>query len=109
MARLIYPNGETRDIEPDGRFFGEKQLKEIIGGNIVVIQLTFLMTLVVDKEGIPKGLPQNEYASSLLCASIYPKKDIIVGNALLCRTKQIKLDYDPESDRKKSSSKERID
>lgn len=109
MATLLLTTGERNDIEPIGRFFNAKQLKEIIGGNFNTINLTSQMSLVVDFNGLERGLPKNEYASSLLCASIYPRKDIIVGNALLCRTNQILLSYDPDTDREKGQTTERVD
>lgn len=104
MATLLLTTGERNVVEPVGRFFNAKQLKEIIGDNINTINLTSKMSLVVDINGLEKGLPKNDYASSLLCASIYPRKDIIVGNALLCRTNQICLSYDPETDRQKGKT-----
>ena len=104
MATLLLTTGERNVVEPVGRFFNAKQLKEIIGGNINTINLTNKMSLIVDFNGLERGLPKNDYASSLLCASIYPRKDIIVGNALLCQTNQILLSYDPETDRQKGKT-----
>ena len=104
MATLLLTTGERNVVEPVGRFFNAKQLKEIIGDNINTINLTSKMSLIVDINGLEKGIPKNDYASSLLCASIYPRKDIIVGNALLCRTNQICLSYDPETDRQKGKT-----
>ena len=104
MATLLLTTGERNVVESVGRFFNAKQLKEIIGGNINTINLTNKMSLIVDFNGLERGLPKNDYSSSLLCASIYPRKDIIVGNALLCRTNQILLSYDPETDRQKGKT-----
>lgn len=94
MAVVLKTNGARIYVEPNGTFFNAEQLQHIIDGNIKIIALGNI-SLVVDTAGQEKCLPKNGYASTIISAFTFPEKKEILGDVILCRTKQIQLNYDP--------------
>lgn len=92
MAYLIFPNSEKHKIFPNnGKRFTLKELQTMIGGNIEIVKITHpairstpteYFILIVDEDGIMKGLQQNNNASILA-------DQMIVGKVLLCKNTEI--------------------
>lgn len=86
MAAKIYKTtGEVIEVEPkNGKDFKLKELQEIVHGYIELVILSPTEYMVVNEEGHLISLPLN------LSATILYKKDLIVGDVLICNKSQIK-------------------
>lgn len=83
MARVIKSNGNEIMVQPkNGTDFKLKELQTVVGGWIEIIGCDEGV-MVVNEEGIVLGLPLNSKASVLA-------HQTIVGDVLVCDTKQIK-------------------
>jgi hypothetical protein len=93
MARLIRPDGTEEDVKPKrGRKWTLDELQAHVGGFIQEFPVDGL-TMLVDEEGLLKGLPLNAAATDLVmgfvlaearrrgCGLRYHPR--IVGNALV--------------------------
>ena len=90
MAKIYKTNGEVIDIEPkNGKDFKYKELNEIVGGYIELVNLPSDRFMVVNEEGKLMGLPINEKATTIFQTELGPY-DVIVGDCLICKTSQIK-------------------
>lgn len=78
------------DINPvNGTDFEIEDLWSLIGGYVQVIELEDGELMIVDEEGLCKGLPFNQQATDYVrkhCS--YPHQ--IVGTALICKSEQVK-------------------
>ena len=78
------------EVSPkNGTDFTLDELKDIVGGYIEILPLGKKYLMVVNDEGKLQGLPINHAATSVLC-NVYRTNDYIVGNALICKTSEIK-------------------
>lgn len=89
MAKIIYPDGTTKDISPaNGNDFSLEELQKIVEGYIELVYLNERI-MVINEEGKFKELPYNAKATDL-----YRKSrrtiDFIVGNALICNLNEMK-------------------
>jgi len=84
MARLIKPDGTTQErIEPTNRkVFMLAEMQKYVGGYIEFVYLPNDEIMVVNEEGLLKGLPFNDVASLIA-------KRTIVGDALIINSDQI--------------------
>lgn len=88
MAVIYKSNGEVIETSPkNGNDFSLKELKEIVGGYIEIVNLGDNY-MVVNEEGKLLDLPLNSEATTLymLIANI---NDYIVGDVLVCPKNQI--------------------
>ena len=89
MAKIIYPDGTTKNINPaNGNDFSLDELQKIVEGYIELVYLNDTI-MVVNEEGKFNELPYNAKATDL-----YRKSrrtiDFVVGNALICNLNEIK-------------------
>ena len=89
MAKIYKSNGEIIEISPkNGKAFSLKELKEIVGGYIEIIDLDDAY-MVINEEGKLLDLPFN-----LSATRIYQHftriGDYIVGDVLICKKSQIR-------------------
>lgn len=86
MAHWIKANGKETIVSPkNGTDFSLNELKEFIGGGYIeIVDISPMLYMVVDEEGLLKRLPYNATASSF-----YPYSDI-VGDVLICKKSEIK-------------------
>lgn len=84
MAKIYKTTGEVIEVEPkNGKDFKLKELQEIVQGYIEIVNFSPTEYMVVNEEGHLIGLPLNPSATILY------KKDIIVGDVLICNKSQI--------------------
>jgi Domain of unknown function (DUF3846) len=89
MAQFIPIEGEPQEISPaNGTDFTLGELQTLVGGIIEIVQLHHGQILVVNEEGLLKGLPLNTLAS--LVYLTHGGNTYIVGNALLCGTEEVR-------------------
>lgn len=88
MAILFKTDGTSLEVEPDnGKDFGLKELYTILDCELIeIVYLPDKIMLVVDEEGKLQNKPVNLQVTVLANIS----DDYIVGNALLCKHKQLK-------------------
>lgn len=93
-AYIIKASGDIQEVSPkNGSDFSLEELQEIVGGYIEVVYFHdgTNRIMIVDEEGKLKNYPINEAASEIA----YQGKgvgimDYIVGDVLLCNSKQVK-------------------
>lgn len=98
MAKLIKTNGDILEVSTkNGTDFKLEELQEFVGGYIEVVNLlddTPLAIadaiLVVNEEGKLNGLPVNSVATAVYNVCMQPYEDIVVGDALLCSSDEVK-------------------
>lgn len=84
MSKIYKTTGEVIEVEPkNGKDFKLKELQEIVQGYIEIVNFSPTEYMVVNEEGHLIGLPLNPSATILY------KKDIIVGDVLICNKSQI--------------------
>lgn len=89
MAKIIYPDGTTKDISPaNGNDFSLEELQKIVEGYIELVYLNERI-MVINEEGKFKELPYNAKATDLY-RKLRRTIDFIVGNALICNLNEIK-------------------
>lgn len=88
MATIFKTDGTSLEVEPkNGKDFGLQELYQIVGCNMIeIVYLPDKMILVIDEEGKLQDKPINCQAT-ILCKM---SDDYIVGDALLCKQKQVK-------------------
>jgi hypothetical protein len=88
MAYIYKSNGEVIETSPkNGKDFSLKELKEIVGGYIEIIDLDDAY-MVINEEGKLLGLPFNLNATRIY--QYFTKNgDYIVGDVLVCPKNQI--------------------
>jgi hypothetical protein len=117
-ATVYETDGSTREVEPkNGTDFKLEELNAIVHGFIEIIRLapgaeealaegpsvavqeagrgknggvSPAKIMVINEEGKLDGLPYNEKATRIFCASFPGTGDYIVGPALVCDTAQVK-------------------
>ena len=90
MATLFKVGEKPKEIEPkNGSDFQLEEVWDLIGGYVQVIELHAGRIMIVDEEGLWKNLPFNAEATAHVARHCnYPH--MIVGTALLCKTKEFK-------------------
>ena len=84
MATLIHTDGTIETVKPqNGTDFSLEELQGFVGGLIEIVPATRGRILVVDDEGVLKQKEVN------WCASYYARQ-FIVGDALLCKSTEVK-------------------
>lgn len=79
VGTLLKPDGTSQIFLPSkGGKFSLKELQDLVGGYIERVRLPGSMVLIVDEEGIPKGLPFNQLATDATHG-----QHEIYGNAVL--------------------------
>lgn len=71
MAQLIRSNGDTQEVQPQGKAFTQEELQALIGGYIELRQLQDGRWLVMDEDRPYKQLPINDQATALLAMPGY--------------------------------------
>lgn len=90
MAKIYFQNGIIKEINPNnGTDFTLGELQTIVGGYVEIVTLPNDQLMVVDEEGKIKQKKINVRATQLIAATIH-NGDIIVGDALVCDSSQIK-------------------
>ena len=89
-ALWLKSNGEKITVEPkNGKDFKYEELREFVDGYIEMVYLKNNEIMVVNEEGKLNNLDLNENATNVYIQS-YGLKDVIVGNVLLTKKKNIK-------------------
>lgn len=85
MAHLMLPDGKIVNVKPaGGRYFTLEEMQQAVGGYIEMVHLPSGRVLVVNEEGLLKGLPENPRASMLWQTEFGVANGNIVGAALVC-------------------------
>ena len=90
MATFISVNGKTNEISPkNGSDFSLEEMQEYVGGYVEVLDLDDDNIMIIDEEGKLKGKEINKLAT-LKYLDVYGFSDIIVGNAVICKSEEFK-------------------
>lgn len=90
-VRIIARANGTTEPAPkpkNGTDYSLKELQEIVGGLIQIINLKDDLIMVVNEEGLLIGLEKNQFATAL--AIINEAAELIVGDVLVCHTDMVK-------------------
>lgn len=88
-TKIIHFNGEE-SLLPDGGYFSLAELQKIVDGYIEVVATNNPdYILIVNEEGKLENLPYNSKATNY-CSKILGEFDYICGNAVLCKTTQLR-------------------
>lgn len=97
MALLLQANGISTEVKPkNGTDFQLEEIYTLLGIEVMEVVPVYgypELLLVIDEEGKLKGPPYIlNYAATLLYtgASVGAGRDVIIGNALLCRKNEMK-------------------
>lgn len=91
MATLYKTDGTKVEVSPaNGKDFKYDELKNFVGGYIEIVNLGKKKVMVVNEEGKLIGLPANNEATRIMAEMLPMSRDYIVGNALVCKTSEIK-------------------
>lgn len=83
MAKLITPDGLTRDVTPaDGKAFTLDELQGFVGGYIQLVRLTRSRLMCCNEEGKLERLPLNRTATAEW-AALHGLTDVIVGSVVI--------------------------
>lgn len=89
MATLMKVGEKPKHVEPkNGNDFKLEELWELIGGYVQIVRLRNNEIMIVDEDGLPKGLPINGEA----CRYVEAHCDyghLIVGTALICESREV--------------------
>jgi hypothetical protein len=96
MAIKITTDKKVTRVRPKNKVFTLEELQKQVDGYIELLPLKrvpeFKLTdaiMVMNEEGKLLGLPMNQMATDLLTRN-YPKStDVIVGDVLICKSKEI--------------------
>ena len=83
VHKLLKPHDITEDYPPNGEFYTVEELQKAVEGYFQIIGLDMGYLMIVNEEGLMKGLQLNHKATLLFSGMT------IVGNALVCRGKDI--------------------
>lgn len=90
MATIYKTDGTSVSIQPkNGKDFSLKEMQEIVDGYIEILDLNDGRIIVLNEEGKCNGLPYNHMAT-LMYRKAYNTLDFIVGDVLVCDSKQVK-------------------
>lgn len=91
MATLYKTDGTREDVTPaNGTDFKYDELKNFVEGYIEIVSLGKKKVMVVNEEGKLMNLPVNAEATKVMLEMLPMSRDYIVGNALVCKTSEIK-------------------
>lgn len=91
MAKLYKTSGEIVEVSPkNGKDFSLEELQEFVDGYIEIVWLDKERSMVINEEGKLKHLPYNKKATEEYNSSYKGRNDYIVGNALICKSNQLK-------------------
>ena len=85
VHKLLTPAGSIMPYPPAGKTYTLEELQAAVGGYIQIVSLGSAHLMVINEEGKLQKLPRNELASALYAHD----NDHIVGNALVCRNRDI--------------------
>lgn len=89
MAMLVRTNGTMEKTAPrNGADFSLTELQEAVGGYVEMVHLTDDIVMLVDEEGKLKGRDINVAATALYGAWV-GHDDIIVGDVLVCKRREV--------------------
>ena len=90
MAKLYLVDGTVKDVSPkNGTDFSLEELNGFVEGWIETLYLEDDGVMVINEEGKLEGLDINVNATAIF-RKHYSHDDFIVGNALVCKTTEIK-------------------
>lgn len=90
MATIYKTDGTSIEVKPkNGKDFSLKEMQEIVDGYIEILDLNDGRIIVLNEEGKCSGLPYNHMAT-LMYRKAYNTLDFIVGDVLVCDSKQVK-------------------
>lgn len=89
-AYIIHTDSNPEYVMPkNGTDFKLEELQKIVNGLIEIVPLDGRRIMVVNEEGKLMGLPVNVFATQIY--RVYNNtNDVIVGDALICMTEQVK-------------------
>lgn len=87
---VLYADGKKDIVRPaNGTDFSLEEMQEIVGGYIEVVYMPNDWIMIVNEEGKLYNMPINEKATYMF-QNAYPTDDVIVGNALICKSEMVK-------------------
>lgn len=90
MARLIMPNGESKQVAPAGDFFTLQEMYDLLNCSCVqAVSLSSGRIMWIDEEGKFKPHTQNHMATLLLQVAGGTPGDYIAGAALLTEAQEV--------------------
>lgn len=90
MARLIMPNGDSKQVDPAGDVFTLQEMYDLLNCSCVqAVSLPVGRIMWIDEEGKFKPHTQNHMATILLRAAGGIPGDYIAGAALLTEAHEI--------------------
>jgi hypothetical protein len=90
MARIIYTNGEEKEIVPkDGKYFTLTELQVIVEGYIETVEINNTDIMIINEDGKINHLPYNKIATQIFQKKYPDNEDHIVGNAIICDKSQV--------------------
>lgn len=91
MAQILKANGDIiENVMPQkGKHFSLKEMQEIVGGYIEILDLRNGKIIILNEEGKLENLPYNLEAT-VMYRSAYLTSDFIVGDVLVCNKNQIR-------------------
>ena len=90
MGKLLKASGERSELKPEnGKYFKLKELQDAVGGYIELVTSPKGQLMVVNEEGKFGNLEINVNATALF-ESWFGPLDVIVGDALLCESFEIR-------------------
>ena len=92
MATIYKAHGLVIDnFEPkNGKHFSLSELQAIVSGFIEIVYLKDDRLMIVNEEGKLNGLAINHAATSIFLDSFPYSFDVIVGDVLVCDSKQVR-------------------
>ena len=90
MESILYKtDGKQQVVAPsNGTDFSLEEFQGFVGGYIEIVRFSNSRVMVVNEEGKIYSLPQNVLATEIIQRA--GRRDIIVGNALVCDIDKIK-------------------
>lgn len=90
MATILRTNGTKQEVKPrDGKYFQLDELKAVVGGWIEIVGLADGRLMVVNEEGKIDNLPPNAEATELFNQGGRLWFDVIVGDVIVCISKEL--------------------
>lgn len=88
-AKIIYPDKESEDYTPKNcTTFELEEMQGIVEGLIEIVHLNDGRLMIVNGEGLLKGLPVNIEATNILRRD-HSTTQYIVGNAIVCESDMV--------------------
>jgi len=98
MGKIIKTNGEITDYFPTNKIeFSLEELSSAVGGHIeIVTTMDEKHYMILNEEGKLNDLPINHKATEMFSGNKNGFRDMIVGDVVLCTSKEAGMEYNNE-------------